>query len=91
MTKFGIAEADAWDSLGLEDRQKDAHLPYATVAIANKISSFCFQWIPTYRVYATGQPFWNIRRLEDTTWGRFIREGDLKEAKPREAPPKAKL
>ena len=56
---------------------------------ASFVSEFCFQWIPTYRVFATGEQFWRILKLEDSKWRASAEAQD--EAKAEERPVKSKL
>lgn len=51
---------------------------------ATRLSEFCFQWIPTYRVFGTGEQFWKILKLEDSTWKHSLsdEESDQKERTP---------
>lgn len=68
------------------DRVKDA------LAKADIVADFCFQWIPLYRVYATGERFWQVLRLEDSQWSELVKqEEEERESEARKANRKAKL
>ena len=49
---------------------------------ATRLTEFRFQWIPTYRVYAAGEQFWKILKLEDSPWRRRDEESDEEKQSP---------
>lgn len=56
---------------------------------ARSVSSFCFKWIPPYRVYAGGEQFWKVLKLEDSEWNSaremLKEEGEETSKKPAKA------
>lgn len=85
MEPFPLAKAK-----GLEtSRGKEAIL-----CVIEHMLSFRFQWIPPYRVYAAGERFWRVLKLEDSRWNGEEEEeveGKKKDEKRKKQRAKAKL
>lgn len=83
--------ADADQDQDSDDTDKPVGRVRYALGRANAVAGLYFQWIPPYRVYATGEQFWQVLQLKDTPWKDLAREEEEREAEERKARRKAKL
>lgn len=83
--------ADADEDEDSDDTDKPVGRVRYALGRANAVAGLCFQWIPPYRVYATGEQFWQVLQLKDTAWKNLAVEEEEREAEERKARRKAKL